>query len=368
MTAYLSEHIGSRDNNFNLIRFVAALLVLISHSFALYYGTADAEPLRDTLGLTLGTLAVDIFFITSGLLVCASLESRKGLSTFALARTLRIYPALIVALVIIVGLVGPLFSTLTITDYFTDFQTAKYFARNSVLFLGVEHQLPGVFTNAPYSGAVNGSLWTLPYEVRMYALLCIVTIFAGWAITKWNASGCALKRVFLSITLLSLAALLINRLGGVPMPSEKFIRLTFMFASGATAFHYRDSIHLSGKYALLAFLALAISTIDLSSFTLFYTVSVTYLTLFLAYIPAGIIRRFNSVGDYSYGLYIYAFTVQQVVIVSLPDISLTVYTMYSGAITLLLAAASWHFVEKPMLRFKSVGGRFRSRLLPQTSS
>ena len=77
MSALLSEYTNDRDNNFNLIRFVAASLVLYSHSFALALGTKDAEPLRNSLGMTYGSIAVDIFFITSGFLIASSMFARE---------------------------------------------------------------------------------------------------------------------------------------------------------------------------------------------------------------------------------------------------------------------------------------------------
>ena len=80
---------SGRDNNFNLIRFCAAFAVLISHSFAIATGSGSAEPMRHTLGLTWAYIAVDVFFLTSGFLVTASLISRQSAVGFAWARALR---------------------------------------------------------------------------------------------------------------------------------------------------------------------------------------------------------------------------------------------------------------------------------------
>ena len=97
----LSDFTSGRDNNFNLIRIIAALAVLVTHSFALATGTSAAEPFQKTLGMTIGSIAVDIFFITSGFLVTGSLLTRKSFIDFiefVWARVLRIFPALLVML------------------------------------------------------------------------------------------------------------------------------------------------------------------------------------------------------------------------------------------------------------------------------
>ena len=109
----LGAHVGNRDNNFTLIRFIAASLVLFSHSFALSVGTASAEPLHTSLHITFGQIAVDVFFLTSGFLVTASLLARGSIKTFAKARCLRIYPGLIVAVLLTTLVIGWRFTVLT---------------------------------------------------------------------------------------------------------------------------------------------------------------------------------------------------------------------------------------------------------------
>jgi len=98
---------SGRDNNFNLVRLAAATAVVVSHSFALATGDPAAEPLWSTLGITLGGLAVVAFFMTSGYLVGGSLLSNGQPIRFAVARALRIYPGLWVALLLTVFVLGP---------------------------------------------------------------------------------------------------------------------------------------------------------------------------------------------------------------------------------------------------------------------
>ena len=72
----------------------------------------------------------------------------------------------------------------------------------------------------------------------------------------------------------------------------------------------------------------------------------------LAYIPSGAIRGFNKYGDYSYGMYIYAFPIQQSVAALIPGISVLAMIVISFIITFILAFISWHVVEKKMLKYK----------------
>ena len=96
---------------------------------------------------------------------------------------LRIYPALIVAVLFCIA-VGAWFTSLSLMEYFSSGQTHKYFLKNITLLGGVEYGLPGVFLDLPHKGSVNGSLWTLPYEVKMYAILAIILLFVSY-ISQW---------------------------------------------------------------------------------------------------------------------------------------------------------------------------------------
>ncbi|MDP5132770.1 MAG: acyltransferase, partial [Paraglaciecola sp.] len=186
MNKSLSYYVTGRDNNFNLIRFIAATLVLFSHCYPLFYGASAMDPLKKIVGFSLGTVAVDLFFISSGFLIAGSLYDRRDLVSFAKARILRIYPALAVCLVITVFLMGPALTTLPIIQYFTDAQTYIYFLKNLVLFFGEEAILPGLFAQLPWPNTVNGSLWTLPFEVRAYALLVLVAYVFFYCEMKWD--------------------------------------------------------------------------------------------------------------------------------------------------------------------------------------
>ncbi len=356
----LSDYKDSRDNNFNLIRFVAAFLVLVSHSFPLATGSGVAEPLKSALGIAFGHIAVDIFFITSGFLITGSLLRSKSTPSYIAARVLRIYPALIVAMLLTVFVLGPLLTQLTLNDYFTR-QTFIYLLKNSTLFFGVEFNLPGVFVEVPWKNAINGSLWTLPYEVKMYTYLLFFFLgvaflkrftpvkYQRWVKFEWVIVFTALTSLLLHVS----NHVYLNRF-------DDFIRLFSFFFIGSFCYIYASVIRMSNStFLLLIFfcLASAIGVIywELSkeTFMVIYILTLPYIVFYLAYVPNGIIRRFNNLGDYSYGIYIYAFPIQQMSAMLIFNVSVIQMIFVSGVLTLLFAIGSWHLVEKKALKLKT---------------
>jgi peptidoglycan/LPS O-acetylase OafA/YrhL len=348
MSDYLSSYSASRDNNFNLIRFVAASLVLFSHSFALAIGSASAEPLKSTIGMTWGDIAVDVFFVTSGFLITGSHLSSQSVFAFAWARVLRIYPALIAATLFSVFVLGLWLTTAGTMEYLLSSQTYKFLLKNSILIFGIEWALPGVFTDVPWKYAVNGSLWTLPNEIAMYAMLAVVLGVTG-GLTRWMKCW-STRNVVLLIAAVSTA--LHIALYFYPVFDKTFTRLLSMFFTGAAFYFWRDKIRLLPLIALIGFLILMISAMHKNVFFLLYCMLLPYLVFFVAYVPSGGVRNFNKMGDYSYGVYIYAFPVQQSVASLIPGVSVSMMIFVSFAVTLILAVISWHLIEKRFLKMK----------------
>ena len=348
MSSLLSAHANSRDNNFNLVRFVAAALVLYSHSFAVALGSVDAEPLRSTIGMTWGLIAVDVFFVTSGFLIASSYFARNNLLGFAWARIMRIYPALLVAVIFCVLVVGLSFTTLSAWEYLSTVQTFKFLLKNSLLFFGLEYDLPGVFANNPWQHAVNGSLWTLPYEVRMYALLAAILFAIGYIQNRFSVIRSP-KYILLCIAATAAVANIGNHF--YTYASVHFVHLFSMFFVGAAYYAWREHVRLS--LGLFVFVSVLIASLNANVFFVLYVIGVPYLTLFIAYVPSGRIRNFNKVGDYSYGVYVYAFPVQQSIAALVPGISVAGMILASFCVTLFLSVLSWHLIEKRCLKLKN---------------
>lgn len=344
----LSDVARGRDNNFNLIRFIAAFSVLISHGYAIVLGPTALEPLEGVLGYTLGEVAVDVFFASSGFLVCGSMLRLESIGKFARARALRIYPALLVAVSLTALLLGPLVSTLPVREYLLDPQTYLYVVRNSVLFAGVEHSLPGVFTQLPLAGVVNGSLWTLPFEVWCYAAIAVMWL---------GSQKIRLARNVL-LPLLVLAAVtslsLFHAARTADLEIAHGFRLFFMFFSGALLQALKEHVSLDWRIATALAAAVLLSAFDSDSFAVVYPPCLAYLVLSLAYMPSRTLRSFNRLGDYSYGIYIYAFPTQQVVLLLYPGGGIGALIMLTAVFTLAAAIGSWHLIEKPFLARKAM--------------
>jgi peptidoglycan/LPS O-acetylase OafA/YrhL len=165
-----------RNNNLNIMRFIAALMVIFSHSVPLTRNHSDilTKWTGGTLGF--GGIAVGIFFVTGGYLIARSAEGKKTASKYFTARCLRIFPQLIFVTVLTALFLGPLVSDLPLKEYFFNSQTWKYLM-NCVFIL--QHHLPGVFEQNVYGSVVNGALWTLPVEFMCY-IMCFITYKLGF--------------------------------------------------------------------------------------------------------------------------------------------------------------------------------------------
>jgi len=337
----IAGYLGGRDNNLNLIRIVAASAVLVSHAFALTSGDVMNEPFRTSTGLSLGQFAVAIFFGMSGLLIARSFDRKQSLAHFLSARFLRLWPALTVVLVLTAFVLGPIVTSLPVAEYLLSGQTLAYVPRN--LSLAFRHDfLPGVFAQNPDGASTNGSLWSLFYEVACYGGVVIAGYFG--ALRKgWR---------FLVLMVLVLAG---HGWSVIAQPaSGLFYRLDvlgfvgFPFVLGMAAYVWRNHLPLSliGIGVSWGVVALLWGTIWLSSSVM---LALIYTSLWLAFVPKSAALAYNRFGDFSYGVYIFAFPVQQSLIVFQPGHGPAFNMTVSGLVTFSLAYASWHLVEKRAL-------------------
>jgi peptidoglycan/LPS O-acetylase OafA/YrhL len=354
MTAMLSRYASGRDNNFNLIRFLAAALVLFSHSWPLT-GTGG-EPLERLAGFSLGHLAVDVFFAVSGFLVTGSLLGRGRLGAFLRARTLRIFPALLVSSALTAFVLGAFLTTRPLSLYFRDIDTWRYALQDATCWpWRIVYGLPGVFAHVPYPDAVNGSLWSLPFELDMYAALALAGLlaFTGPRLLpeRW------LRPLVLASAVIMILAYTGNEIFDYApgFNRRQFIRLAALFATGASFYELRERIPLTRVAFAASLAALAASLVWGHVSRFLYPLALEYAVLWLAFVPAGAVRAYNRLGDYSYGFYLWAFPVQQCVVAWRPGTSLFALTALAIPPTLVLAVLSWHLLEAPMLALKDAG-------------
>lgn len=352
----LSDLSQNRDNNLNLVRVCAAVGVLISHAYPIALGQDALQPLQSVLGVTLGTVSVYVFFVISGFLITQSFDRSRYISNWLSARIMRIFPGLLVAVSLTALVLGPALTTHGLAAYLSDPAIPGYLLRNLTL-VSLQYELPGVFQDNPYGGAINGSLWTLVHEVACYIGVLIVGVL-GLIRSRWGLSAALLLYLAGYLVLGSVADE-----NDLPHKIAQFRNLSLPFAIGTAFYAWRDKIRVSWLIGFLLLPAVYVShgtALQKETFVLV----LAYWILLVSFLPGGALRLYNKIGDYSYGVYIYAFPMQQL-IASLFDQTGPVQNMLLALpLTVLLAAASWHYVEKPSLGLRTNLALFFRTLRP----
>ena len=348
----------SQTNNFDVIRLVAALFVLITHSYQLSAYFRTKSELLEQISwhhISLSYLGVGTFFIISGYLISQSLYRSSSTFDYLKKRIIRIFPGLLVAVLLTMLVLGPLVTTFRLSNYFTDPTTFTYL-KNCLLFRKQE-QLPGVFLSNPVGPEVNGSLWTLVYEFSFYLFLlfCYQT-----GLLRLRFLNLAFFLIGLAVLpLLKQVPIYYNYYPSVNMSPGELIRFILFFWSGVLAFLYKDRIRYTGFGAILAAVS-CIGLIVLRQYTLLYSllyILLPYLIFYLAYLP-GSLNRFGRWGDLSYGIYIYSFPIQQFILTRHPTMPGFGIMLVAALLVTPLAWMSWFWVESPALRWgKSLASR-----------
>lgn len=329
---------GAGKNSFDLLRLFAAALVLYSHQHALL-GLVEPMLFEWT---TLGGVGVSIFFFLSGFLVWSSWARDPDLKRFFIRRSLRIFPALWFVVLLTVLVVGVLLSKLSAPDYFASSETWRYL---STALLVIRRELPGVFADNPYPLAVNGSLWTLPVEFLCYVCVALIGSI-GLVQRNWLMA--------LSLGLAILAAAFGSQLLGTRfVPHLEMVAIfwwgvMYGFVRGRTVFEYRQWAVWIGVF-FVAFLLLGSRGVERTG-TLVFAAA---LVMAAQRVSWGSVVT-DRLGDLSYGMYILAFPVQQIVVAlgSRRDWNFATLLGVSFLVTSVLAYASWHLLEKRALLFK----------------
>lgn len=328
----LSDLAVGHDNNFNLMRMIAASGVLVSHAYPISLGHGTTEPLADLLHSTkLGTVCVYVFFAISGFFITRSYDMRHDAGAFLRARALRLFPALVVATLFMVAL-GAAVTTAPAATFLA--ALPGFVAGNLTLF-GIPTGLPGVFDSHPFPQAMNGSLWTLFYEVSWYAVVLAAGL-AGALRNRWLT----LPAAFGFLVLYGLALV-----SDVHPRIERFADLGLPFLLGALMWIWRDRVVMAFWLAALLW-ALALAAWWTPVFLPVFVLALSYTTILLGYTRVDGLLSYNRLGDYSYGTYVYAFPVQQLVAgwgVTAPLLNMAL----AFPLTLVLAVLSWRFIEKP---------------------
>lgn len=325
----------TRKNSFDLARLFAALMVLISHHFAL---SGLPEP-RVAGFESAGGLAVVIFFAISGYLISLSATRSDDFISFMTKRAKRILPALIVCAVVVNIFLGHMFNPgIGIIDMISNSVKTMSFNGHGIMATSPDFRI---------SRLVNGSLWTLPLEVMCYLIVGLIMVISS-------------RKEAYVVTMLLLLILsyifYFNKTSAniFSVPVDLIFPRALAFFIGSVMAMYKDSwSNTKTKLFLIIFLSAYmfgasdnIINLKISGYILFSVLTIVICTTFNETLISG---RF----DYSYGIYIYAFPVQQLIITK------TNLGFYGGmaaaaAIVIIMSGLSWHFVESRFLRKEGV--------------
>lgn len=342
----MNHPVDNRHNNFDFLRQFAAFLVIFGHSQSIV-----GVPQYGLWGHGIATIGVLVFFSLSGYLVTMSWMREPIYLPFFVKRSLRIFPALILCVLFSALILGPAVTNLNLYDYFDNSNFRSYF-RN--IILQPHYNLPGVFTENVYPNAVNGSLWSLPVEYACYVLVVIIAFGRGKisALALCGVTGVVLalshwySQIYTGPQIVIWATDLGHSTSVMPF-----------FLVGATLCVLRDKIAFRwdvalGFVCLLTGLEYFPLGIPVQSFT---WILVPYIVLTIGWAETPVLSRFGRFGDPSYGMYLYAFPVQQsLVYVSSNQIGLVALTFWTTIIVVALGMLSWHGLEKPALSLKSL--------------
>ena len=336
-------------NPIGFLRLVAATLVLVSHAWEL--GGRGKDPLWHLTdgAVTGGTVAVLFFFVLSGFLVTPSLQRSRSLWAYARARALRLLPAFWVSLVVVAGVVGPLVwwhERGSLAGYLSSSPSPLGFVVTNSALKIQQWGIGGLLADVPFPSAFNGSLWTLFYEAVAYVLLVPLGMVGALGPRRW---------VLAALTAGLLAALAVADVSADGSTMERALSVTGIelvaaFLVGATVWVYRDRLPAHVGMAALG-VAIMATGVVVGGGRAFMVVG-------FGAAVAGLVglRVCTGVGrrtDLSYGVYVYAFPVQQLLATwGVHDWGLLSYVAVTLPPVFGLALLSWVFVERPAMRFK----------------
>ncbi|NNE56825.1 MAG: acyltransferase [Hellea sp.] len=353
------------DNFFTPIRLLFALMVLVGHAFVIVMGGSENEP-AIFFHYRPSYLAVNLFFIASGFLVTKSMLYREDLVEYGSARTLRIFPALIVHVLFVMFAIGPFVTNVPLTQFFTDpqFWTQPF---RVLTFADTDMTMPGAFASN-HEQIGSGALWTLRYEVLAY-IGTAGAFSLGLLRRKW---------MLIMQFILFMAAWPIAHLTGVydqlPATLQAILRFGLAYGLGAAIYALRDRLtfHIGGVFILgliaslfgypyLNYLENGTMTVAASLFEIMTTLWLGYIVFWMAYVKLPALNGLKKLSDTSYGIYIYHWVVLQTAIFFIPGLEIWQLIAIALPVSVALALASWHIVEKPMLRSKGKLSRYIKR-------
>ncbi|OBG60232.1 MULTISPECIES: acyltransferase [unclassified Mycobacterium] len=346
----LAQVFDPRSNALNAWRLLLAAEVIFIHS----WGVTGRNPTNRPVYQLLLCVGVDGFFAISGFLITASWLSNPRVRDYFAARALRILPGFYACLIVTAFVFAPLGVAMqggSATRLISSGAPLEFVLENSAVAL-VKFDIGGTPQGVPVAGVWNGSLWSLVWEVMCYLIVAVIGV-VGLASHRWVSPAILVAALIGASLMPPLASPeeLAHQQGNALVPLLFLAcRTAIMFSAGALLYQWRDRI--PARWSLVG---VSLVIVALSSLLPDYRM-VAALPLAYAIVVSGALihnKRLRLRTDLSYGVYIYAFPIQQLLVIGgLKWLNPFVFFVVATAATLPLAAASWFFVENPARSLK----------------
>ncbi|MCK8643364.1 acyltransferase family protein [Mycobacterium colombiense] len=342
----LAQVFDPRNNALNVWRLILASGVILEHSWALT--GRKLHPPVDQL-LTQGW--VDGFFVISGFLITSSWVRNPRLREYFVARALRIFPGLWVCMAVVAFVIAPIGVAIqggSAVRLLLSPAPITYVLNNAGL--NVYHAgIDGTPKNVPFPGVWDGVLWTLIFELFCYVAVAAAGV-AGLMNRRWPAP--------VIFTLFLVVSVLVSYpVETVPTIVQMVTRFALVFAAGAVLHEFRDVIPARWSLVALSAAIVVVTGLLVPNYRILAALPLAY-----AVVVSGALlhhKRLRLRTDLSYGVYIYAWPMQQLLVIcGLAFLPPLVFAVVAAIATLPLAALSWFLVEKRALSLKS---RFKRR-------
>lgn len=356
----LAQGKSSRDNNFDFLRFVLAIAVIYCHCHVLYYGKEDGrEPLWEASQhqISIGSVAVNFFFAISGYLIFQSWQKASSFGEYMYKRVLRIYPGFIVAGLLCLFVFAPLgtgdyYQPLGYwKDYFVEVNYGTVL-RNILTLQQLD--LPDTLEYVPLAKVLNGSLWTIRYEFLCYLLIPLLQVLGLYRYKYALLATFVLCMVVLCIQ--EHLRLTLYNWETVPLlgKPDYFPRFLTYFLAGMCVYQYKNMIPKSKWLLCISLIATSLGLFVFKGVNFVLPIFGSYVLFYLAFTKFFTVSNFGKYGDFSYGLYVYAWPIQQLIVLHLEkQLNIGFLFTISVLATLPLAWLSWKYIEKPFLHLKS---------------
>ena len=354
-----------QHNNFDFIRLVLAMLVIITHTYVNYYGNLNFEPfwIFSHQRISLGNIAVGYFFLISGYMIAQSWFRSGNALSFLYKRALRVYPAFAWVTLVTALLFVPLGNQLyhsSIVAYGKYLHTVDFNYLPQTVIRLKEPFLPASFLKNPMPNEVNYSLWTIQHEFICYLVLMFLGILKIIRF-KW---------IILGVALLSILCLGYFQFGNTLWISNKIkpenfsilFGLTLLlpfFLAGVCYYHFEKYFPKKKSWAILCLLIMILSARYTNAFLFFQMTLGSYFIFWFAYNKKFTFKWPTHYGDFSYGVYLFGCPIQQVLIYYF-GASLNFYLVLTLSYLFVIpfAVFSWFIIEKPFLKLKNVSLTF----------